>query len=149
MTNLNVRRMALGMILCAGLGMMAYFCPNRGSAALEGMTGPQDVMSLDRRISMLEQRFYTVESSIRQLERYSRSPSPITQPSASDQEIDLLRAQIQTLQVRLSEIECGLVRLDERTTSAATREARKNERARTTDPCRLSPAAPVRLSNRP
>ncbi|HEV2828351.1 MAG TPA: hypothetical protein VGW76_12185, partial [Pyrinomonadaceae bacterium] len=73
----------------------------------------------------------------------------VPQSSARDQEIKLLTGAIQSYQLRLSEIECGLVKLDERTTPAAVREARKGAGATTADPCRINPAAPLRLSTRP
>jgi hypothetical protein len=57
--------------------------------------------------------------------------------------------EIQTLQLRVNEIECGLVKLDERTTTSAVRETRRSDGARTADPCRLNPATPLRLLTRP
>jgi predicted RNase H-like nuclease (RuvC/YqgF family) len=114
------------------------------------MAGSQDVGSLDRRISSLEQRLYSIETSINRLEQSAISQrAPVSQPSARDQEINLLRGEIQTLQLRVNEIECGLVKLDERTTVSAVRETRRSDGARTTDPCRLNPATPLRLSTRP
>lgn len=150
MSFLKKWRLALGIVLCAVIGVMANAYPGKSSSALEDMMGAQDVRSLDRRISSLEQRLYSIESSINRLQQSALSQrTPVSQPSARDQEINLLRGEIQTLQLRLSEIECGLVKLDERTTSSAVREARRSEGAKTADPCRLNPATPLRLSNRP
>jgi hypothetical protein len=47
-------RLALGIVLCAVVGVMAHAYPDKNSSALEGRTGWQDVSSLDRRISSLE-----------------------------------------------------------------------------------------------
>ncbi|MDQ3820080.1 MAG: hypothetical protein M3362_20715, partial [Acidobacteriota bacterium] len=70
-------------------------------------------------------------------------------PAARDTEVTLLRAQVEMLQRRLSEIDCGLAKLDERTLSPAAREARRKTAANSTDPCRLNSDAPLRLSTRP
>ena len=106
---------------------------------------------LERRINQLEQRFYTIETSITRLEQQaslSSRPS-ITQPSVSSTDVTLLRSEIEALQRRLSEIECGLAKLDERTLAPAARDARKRSGVNSTDPCRLNPETPLRLSTRP
>ena len=150
MSFLKKWRLALVIGLCAFVGVMTNAYPNKISPSREEVPATQDVRSLDRRISSLEQRLYSIESSINRLQQSALSQrTPVSQPSARDQEINLLRGEIQTLQLRLSEIECGLVKLDERTTSSAVREARRSEGAKTADPCRLNPATPLRLSNRP
>jgi len=141
------QRIALGIILCTAIGVIANAYPGTSPSELEGTTGTQDVRSLDRRISSLEQRLYSIESNINRLQQSAFSQrSPVAQPN--DQEINILRDGIQTLQRRLNEIECGLVRLDERTTTDAVRKARSGA-AKTSDPCRLNPATPLRLSTRP
>ncbi len=112
----------------------------------------QDLTSLERRISLLEQRFYGVENSITRLEQQSRLNSGTQMPTSNDRtlEINLLRSQIEMLQRRVTEIECGLTKLDERTLNAATREARKRANAiNAADPCRLNAEAPLKLSTRP
>ena len=151
MSFLRKWRLALGIILCAVIGVIANAYPgDRSPLALEEVTGAQDVRSLERRISSLEQRLYSIESNINRLQQSAVSQRPpVSQPNARDQEINLWRGEVQTLQLRLSELECGLVKLDERTTAAAVREARKSAGAKTADPCRINPAAPLRLSTRP
>ena len=142
-------RLALGLLLCAIIGVVAHAYPGKSPSAGEDFAGTQDVRGLDRRISSLEQRLFSIESSINRLEQAAFSQrTPVSQPGAHEQEINLLRREIQTLQLRLNEIECGLVKLDERT-SPSVREDRKSVRPRTTDPCRLNPAAPLRLTTRP
>ena len=137
--------LSLGIVLCAVIGILANVYPGKSTSGFAETT--QDVISLDRRISSIEQRLYSIESNISRLQQSaysSRSPAP--QPSARDQEINLIRGDIQTLQLRLNEIECGLVKLDERT--ASVRENRTGG-AKTPDPCRLNPDTPLHLSTRP
>lgn len=118
----------------------------RGAAGHEA-AATQDPASLDRRISMLEQRFYTLESSMNRLQQFVASQRPAAATSeTNDREITLLSQEIQRLQLRLTEVECGLVRLDERTTPAS---ARRTGDQKSTDPCRQNAGAPLRLSARP
>ena len=132
--------LVLVVVLCAVIGVMASI--SRGSSASEA----QDVSSLDRRISLLEQRFYSVESSISRLQQYAAAQRPpVSQPSTSDRELSLIREEIQRLNLRMAEIECGLIKLDERTTPAA----RRNAAAKSNDPCRQNPDTTVRLSTHP
>ena len=135
--------LVLVVVLCAVIGVMASI--SRGSAAAETT---QDPGSLDRRLSLLEQRFYSLESSISRLQQYVATQRPsIPQPStsANDRELSLMREELQRLTLRMAEIDCGLIKLDERTTPAA----RRNPTAKSNDPCRLTPDTPVRLSTHP
>ena len=133
----------LVILLFAVIGVMAS--NSRGSSATAAVES-QDPSSLDRRISLLEQRFYTIESNISRLQQYMATQRPsISQPGVSDREVSLMRDEIQRLTLRMNEVECGLSKLDERTTPAA----RRNPTAKTNDPCRLNPETPVRLSTRP
>ena len=137
--------LVLVVMLCAVVGVMANISRGNSSRTPEEST-IQDVNSLDRRISLLEQRFYSVESSISRLQQYIAAQRPsVSQPAASDREITLMREEIQRLSLRIAELECGLVKLDERTTPAA----RRNATGRANDQCRLNPETPVRLSTRP
>lgn len=119
-----------------------------GAAAAAGAT-PQDTFGLERRINALEQRLYTIEMSINRLEQQSATSARTAQPtSRRDVELELLQTQIRTLQGHLDELGCGLAKLDERTLSAGVREAQKRSGRPSTDPCRLSPETPLRLSTR-
>jgi hypothetical protein len=69
--------------------------------------------------------------------------------SRSETEIRLLRAQIETLQLRVAEAECGLLRLDERTLSNPVRRALKKSGIGKNDICRQTPNTPLELSARP
>ena len=113
---------------------------NKTSSASAALPA-QDVMALDRRISAFEQRLYIMESHINQLEQQiqyaQRQPATST---TRDPEAERLRLEVNLLQARLAEIECGVKKLDERTLPQAVRATRK-----TTDPCRLQPNTPVEL----
>ena len=137
--------LVLFVVLCAVIGVMASISRGHSSAAVEAT---QDPGSLDRRLSLLEQRFYSIESSISRLQQYVATQRPsIPQPSTStnDRELSLMREELQRLNLRMAEIECGLIKVDERTTPAA----RRNPTAKSNDPCRLNPDTPVRLSTHP
>src|SRR6185503_6097783 len=100
----------------------------------------QDPASLDRRISMLEQRFYSLETGMNRLQQVITSQR--STGSSSDlrgQEVDQLQAEVQRLQLRLNEVECGLLKIDERTVN------RRSGEARPADPCRQNPNTPLRL----
>jgi len=105
-------------------------------------TPPQDAIRLESRINQLETRLYTIEASIRSIEQQSRIAGS-SQRGLSQDDLVRLRADIQTLQLRLVEDECALARLDERTLSPAMR--RKSARP---DPCRANPDAPLQLTDR-
>jgi len=135
--------LVLVILLCAVIGVMAS--NSRGNSATAAVAN-QDPSSLDRRISLLEQRFYTIESNISRLQQYMATQRPsISPPGVSDREVTLMREEVQRLTLRMNEVECGLSKLDERTTPAA----RRNPTAKANDPCRLNPETPVRLSTRP
>ncbi len=130
--------LVLVLVLCIVVGTVVNV--TRGKSPAE----PQDPSSLDRRISMLEQRFYQVESSINRLQTYIASQRPPSSPpSTSDRDVILLRDEVQRLTVRLSEVECGLVKLDERTAT------RRPNTQKSDDPCRVNVDTPLRLSARP
>ena len=105
---------------------------------------------LSQRLSRIEQRFTTIESRLIQLEKQSRYPATTPDSSNSrETEIRLLRSQIDTLQLRVAEIECGVIRLDERTLSNTVRQGQRKSGTGKSDVCRLTPNAPLQLSARP
>jgi predicted RNase H-like nuclease (RuvC/YqgF family) len=138
-------------ILCVAVGVTARTYRNSSPLESSARTAtPQDVTNLERRISLLEQRFYYLESSINRLEQQSAlHDRSTTSTNARDPEISLLRGEVETLQRRFLEVECGLVRLDERTLAPDLREARKKAGTSSTDPCRLNADAPLRISTQP
>ena len=106
---------------------------------------PQDTVYLDRRISMLETRLSSIESSLRMLQQQASAPSYQT-PATRDPETQLLQSEVAVLTGRVREVECGLVHLDERTLTSAARQARRQANAQPADPCRLNSETPVQLS---
>jgi len=118
----------------------------RGEAAAPA----QDLTRFESRLGQLEQRLYTIESSLRGLEQQSRLAGiNAGRPALPDPEVNMLRTELNTLRLRLAEAECGLVRVDERTLSATAREARRRVQGAAADPCRLNADAPLRLQPRP
>ena len=130
--------LVLFVVLCAVIGVMASIS--------RGNNSTQDPGSLDRRLSLLEQRFYSVESNVSRLQQYVATQRPsLPQPSTSDRDLILMREELQRLNLRMAEIDCGLIKLDERTTPVA----RRNPTAKSNDPCRLNPDQSLRLSTHP
>ena len=138
----------LVLILSAGAGVaVKAYRMDLSPASLP--SGGQDSMMLDRRISTLEQRLYSIESRISSLEQRALTPvRPAPNPTLRDPEIDRLRSELELLRLRVRELECGVLRLDERTLPANVKEARKRAGAQPQDPCRQEPNAPVQLSTR-
>jgi len=133
--------LVLGVLLCLAIGVVANVSRGKSSA-----NETQDPASLDRRISMLEQRFYSIESSISRLQQSMASQRPpVTQPNTNDRDIIMLREEVQRLSLRLAEVECGLLKLDERTTPPS----RRSSAPKSTDLCRQNPDTPLRLASRP
>ena len=109
-------------------------------------TPQQDVIRLETRVNQLETRLYSIESGLRTMEQQSRLAGA-NQRGLNQEDVARLRAEIQALQLRLAEDECALARLDERTLSAAMRDARRKSATRA-DPCRANPETPLRLPDR-
>src|SRR5437870_1169289 len=85
---------------------------------------PQDAVYLDRRISMLETRLSSIESSLRMLQQQTSTSQPsYPTPTTRDPETRLLQSEVAILTGRVREVECGLVHLDERTLSASAKES--------------------------
>jgi len=129
----------------AGLALVALFKIALAAGTNNAPPPQQDVIRLETRINQLEQRLYQIDSSIRNLEQQSRLGTAGRGVSAQD--VELLRSQIQALQLRLIEDECALARLDERTLSPAMRNSRRQSGVRG-DPCRANVDAPLRLPER-
>jgi hypothetical protein len=143
-----IRVWLLLLILCAGAcaAVMAY---RKAPSPDASPSVAQDSMMLDRRISTLEQRLYSIESRISSLEqRALTSGRAAPSPTLRDPEIDRMRSELELLRLRTRELECGVLRLDERTLPASVKEARRRAGAQTQDPCRQDANAPVQLSTR-
>lgn len=150
----NKTRRAVSTLWPAVLVLLALVLPYAWRPALrtsEAATTapPQDLIRVESRLSQLEQRFYSIETTLRGLEHQMRLPSAAAGRGASDPQVALLRAEVDALRRQLAEVECGLAKVDERTLAPAAREARRKSGPETTDPCRLDANAPLRLPTRP
>ena len=128
---------------------VAAFVVYSGVSALLGervqSVSAQSDIFLSRRIDQVEQRFYQIESRLNRIEMESRTAvSTPRLPDTHDNEIALLRSQVDSLRTRLGEVECGVLKLDERTLPAAQRRG-----ATGNDPCRQNWGTAIRLSVRP
>lgn len=137
------------LLLAPALAAAAYAGRASAAAGGETATAAQDVVRIESRLNQLEQRLYSIEASVRGLEQQSRISGVTAGRPAPDPEVGLLRSDVGALRLRLAEVECGLERVDERTLTAAARDARRRADAGAGDPCRLNPNAPVNLRGRP
>lgn len=99
----------------------------------------QDVRSLESRLNMMEQRLYSMQTSINRLEQtaaFQRS----TPTDTGRGDINLLAEEVRNLRQRLNEVECGVLKLDERTGV---------KHAKVSDPCRANTMTPIQLPSRP
>jgi len=130
-----------------GLAMLLY-------NGLTGIFGPSGVTTvhaqtdpfLSRRVDMLEQHLYTLESRVNQVS--TARPAIVPQlPSIMQNDVDSLRTAVEGLRIRLGEVECGVLKLDERTLTAAQR--RTTRTGSSSDRCRGDYGTPIMLSSRP
>src|SRR6478672_3255739 len=132
------------------VGLVVSTVARISSAALPDNNQPaqQEVLRLESRITQIEQRLYAVENNIRNLDQQSRLGSATSRGAGQDDLVSV-RLEIQTLQQRLAEYDCGLAKLDERTLTREMREARRKSAGATSeDPCRLNFETPLRFSDR-
>ena len=138
----ELRWRLLVLVLILGFALLCVFRIS-SSAHAGDANEQQDVLRLENRITQLEQRLFSIENNVRNLDQQSRLSS---MPSRSSQdELTQLRSEVETLQRRLANDECGLAKLDERTLSPQRREARKRSIAGDSEPCRVNFDAPLRL----
>lgn len=136
----------LVLVCVVGLGLLTALGISSAARTDPGPTPPQDIIRLETRINQLEQRLYSIDTNLRTLEQQSRVGGPASR-GVSQQDLNALRSEIQALQVRLAEHECGLAKLDERTLTPAMREARRKSSA-WRDPCRANVDTPLQSSRR-
>ena len=130
------------LVCIAGLGLLTVSSAARTEY---GPTSQQDVIRLETRINQLEQRLYSIDSNMRNLEQQLRL-SGTTGRGTNPEDLVRLRLDVQALQNRLAEHECALAKLDERTLAPATRAARRKSGPGANDPCRMNFDTPVQLS---
>jgi TolA-binding protein len=150
----RILRTALSALFVFVLALVAAVVAYTGKPLVrtgEAATVPpaQDVTRIESRLSQLEQRFYSMETSIRGLEQQQRLSSITSGRTVRDPEISLLRNEVEALRQRLAEVECGIVKMDERTLTPAAKQARRKSASVADDPCRLNADSPLRFSTRP
>jgi hypothetical protein len=116
---------------------------HRADTAAAPANPTQDTMYLDRRISALEQRFNLLESSVRNMEQQALLSRRSSAQAQRDQEVGLIRSELEVLKGRMRIVECGLIHLDERTLSPSARAGLSPQQSK--DPCRLRPETPLQL----
>jgi hypothetical protein len=131
-----------------GLAMLVYsgFVGIFGSSAATTVHAQTDPF-LSRRVDMLEQRLYSIESRISSMQTQVAPPMISSIPSTTQNDVNFLRTQIDGMRIRLGEVECGVLKLDERTLAAAQRRA--NRSGSSSDRCRDNFGTPIMFSSRP
>jgi len=130
-----------------GLAMLLY----NGLVGIFGSSGATTVHAqtdpfLSRRVDMLEQRLYSLESRISSMPSQVQPSIVSSIPSTTQNDVNFLRTQLDGMRIRLGEVECGLLKIDERTLPAAQR---RNRTGSSADRCRENFGTPITLSSRP
>ena len=126
------------------LGVCLLAAVAAGNLAMaDGANSFQDPAGLDRRVSMLEQRIFIIEASMRRVEQQV-TMRPSLQPDQTNAETVVLRNEVSRLRNEMQIVQCGLAKLDERTLSPELR-LNRNENNSYKDPCRARPEMPLQL----
>ena len=116
------------------------------SSELTSSEPGQDIMSVDRRVTTLEQHMYTLDSNLNQIQQQIMMLNRISsQPTGSSAEVQQLRIELDLLRSKVAEVECALAKLDERTLTTG----KPKVRAGVKDPCRLDPQTPIEIPGHP
>lgn len=130
-----------GLLVCiVGLGFLTVSSAARTEY---GAAPQQDVIRLETRINQLEQRLFSMDSNMRNLEQQLRLAVSSGRAGGSE-DVARLRLELNALQQRLADHECALAKLDERTLTPAMRTTRRKSGAN--DLCRQNVDAPLQLS---
>jgi len=135
----------MALMSLVGLVLVLAFRISSAAGPGAGSISQQDAIRLENRLSQVEQRLYALESNMRTVEQQSRSS--LGSRGVGAEEVSLLSSQVQLLQNRLMEADCGLMKLDERTLPPDVRNARRRAATAAGDPCRTNVDTPLRLSN--
>jgi small-conductance mechanosensitive channel len=131
-------RRAVLLVVVIGLGVVTI------SSAARNNTGPtpqQDVIRVEQRVNQLEQRLFSMETTLRNIEQQSRLAT-VNRRGVADEDVAQLRSELLVLQRRAADYECALAKLDERTLSPAMRTARRKSGS---DSCRVNSETPIQL----
>lgn len=131
-------RRAVLLVVVVGLGLVTI------SSAARSNTGPapqQDVIRLEQRMNQLEQRLFSMETTVRNIEQQSRLAA-VNRRGGAEEDVAQLRSELLTLQQRVADHECAIVKLDERTLTPAMRTARRKSG---NNQCRQNSETPIQL----
>lgn len=130
-------RRAVLLVVVIGLGVLTISSAARDNA---GPNPQQDFVRLEQRMNQLEQRVFSMDTTLRNIEQQSRLAGA-SRRGVSEEDVAQLRSELLTLQQRVADHECALAKLDERTLTAAMRTRRKSGN----DRCRVNSETPVQL----
>jgi hypothetical protein len=140
-----MRKHTINLLAIVGAALLIYTLAMAlfGERAVPTVNAQTDRF-LESRLNQMEQRFYALESRLTRIETSQRTTttSPLIGQDNS-LELQYVRSQVDALRLRLGEVECGLLRVDERTLTAHQRRG-----TATTEPCRRDWGQPVTLSTR-
>ena len=131
-------RRAVLLVVVIGLGLVTI------SSAARNNTGPapqQDFIRLEQRMNQLEQRLFSMDTTLRNIEQQSRLAGA-NRRGVAEEDLAQLRSELLALQQRLGDHECALAKLDERTLAPAMRTGRRKF---ANDPCRVNSETPIQL----
>jgi chromosome segregation ATPase len=131
-------RRAVLLVVVIGLGVVTI------SSAARNNTGPapqQDIIRLEQRMNQLEQRWFSMDTTLRNIEQQSRLAGA-GRRGVAEEDVAQLRSELLALQQRVADHECALEKLDERTLAPAVRTGRRKSGS---DPCRVNSETPIQL----
>jgi peptidoglycan hydrolase CwlO-like protein len=131
-------RRAVLLVVVIGLSLVTI------SSAARNNTGPapqQDIIRLEQRMNQLEQRLFSMDTTLRNIEQQARLAGA-GRRGVAEEDVVQLRSELLALQQRVADHECALARLDERTLAPAMRTARRKSGS---DPCRVNPETSIQL----
>ncbi len=131
-------RRAVLLVVVIGLGLVTI------SSAARNNTGPapqQDIIRLEQRMNQLEQRLFSMDTTLRNIEQQSRLAGA-GRRGVAEEDVVQLRSELLALQQRVADHECALAKLDERTLAPAMRTGRRKSG---NDQCRVNSDAPLQL----
>lgn len=130
-------RRAVLLVVVIGLGVVTISSAARDNAG----PNPQDVIRLEQRMNQLEQRLFSMDTTLRNIEQQSRLAGA-GRRGVAEEDVVQLRSELLALQQRVADHECALAKLDERTLTPAMRAARRKSG---NDPCRVNSETPIQL----
>jgi hypothetical protein len=131
-----MRRAVLSVVVI-GLGVLTISSAARDNA---GPSPQQDFIRLEQRMNQLEQRVFSMDTTLRNIEQQSRLAGA-SRRGVAEEDVAQVRSELLALQQRVADHECALAKLDERTLTPAMRTRRKSGN----DPCRVNSENPVQL----